>query len=117
MGTGGEHRALSQARVPVPTLAPHGEMFLQPSAGRQPGTSQAMSAVVSPDRPSHPSASQSITVVRYDFSSIKSGGLGDRIPSPVQIIFEVSEMARKICATDVKGKRVLGSFPQRERSS
>lgn len=76
-----------------------------------------MSVVVSPHRPSHPSTSRSIVVVHYDFSSIKSGGLGDRIHFPVQIIFKMSEMARKICATDVKGKRVLGSFPQRERSS
>lgn len=66
---GNEHCAPSQVWVPLPGLAPQGEPLLQPPMGRQPGTSRAMSAVTSPDHPSHPSASWSISVVRYNFSS------------------------------------------------
>lgn len=48
-----------------------------------------------------------------------ASGLVDRQDSlPCsEIIPNMSETARKICVTDVKGKEVLGSFPQRERSS
>jgi len=80
--------------------------------------SRAMSAVTSCDRPSRPSASRSITFVHDDFSSRRVGRAGrqDSLPCD-EITFDMSEMARKICATDVKGEGVLGSFPERESSS